>query len=210
VNANVKDLPGRRQVQYGEDVLWTLFEKTSGGEAMWEENYTGGKCMQCDYGEKPPVIPRLRVQTDPGIMVDVEPDNPGPGVILYHLSDIAVLDNNVLDAKDSGISVVGAADGLISGNNVKYLKDFSQGIDLESSTRLNILHSTISDCTSEGDTGHSFNDVTASRVSGNLMERNTYDFQFYSIGNFAPMMDIDGTNLADGRPIRYYEGKDHF
>ncbi len=148
--------------------------------------------------------------TGPGIMVYVEPDYPGPGVIIYHLSDIAVLDNEVSDSEEAGISVIGATDSLISGNKIKNMMEYSQGVDLESSTRLRVLHNTISDCSGEDATGLLMDGVTASTVSGNLMDRNTYNFAFYSTGNFTPMMDIDGTNLADGRPIRYYEGKEHF
>ncbi|MEI6841955.1 MAG: right-handed parallel beta-helix repeat-containing protein, partial [Methanomicrobiales archaeon] len=147
----------------------------------------------------------------PAITVNAPPDYSGTGVIMYHLSDIAVLDNNVFDSeKGTGIGVWGAMDSLISGNEVKNLKDYSSGIDLSDSTRINVSHNTISDCTGEDATGLSLYDVTASTVSGNQLDRNTYNFLFESAENFTPMMDIDSTNLADGRPIRYYEGMDNF
>ncbi|MCX6701432.1 MAG: right-handed parallel beta-helix repeat-containing protein, partial [Methanomicrobiales archaeon] len=146
-----------------------------------------------------------------GIMVNALPGSSGTGEDIYHLSDIAVQGNKVSDCEEGeGIIIWGAADGLISGNEVKDLVDYQSGISLETSTRIKVLNNTISDCAGEETVGLELYGVTASTVSGNKMDRNTYNFAFSSTGNLTPMMDIDGTNLADGRPIRYYEGMDHF
>ena len=146
-----------------------------------------------------------------GIFVNALPDTADTGEAMYHQSDIAILDNQVSDSEDGdGISVWWARDCLISGNKVKNLKDYQSGVYLEESTRIKVVNNTISDCTGEDTTGLELYGVTASTVSGNKMDRNTYNFAFSSSGNLSPRMDIDGTNLADGRPIRYYQGLDHF
>jgi parallel beta-helix repeat protein len=149
--------------------------------------------------------------TGSGIFLDALSDSSGTGEDIYHQSDIAVLDNKVSDCEEGvGIIVWGAADGMVSGNEVKNLKDYQSGIILEASTRFSVLNNTISDCAGEETVGLALYGMTSSKVSGNKMDRNTYNFQFETGGNLTPMMDIDGTNLADGRPVRYYEGMDHF
>ncbi|MEI6293057.1 MAG: NosD domain-containing protein, partial [Methanomicrobiales archaeon] len=146
-----------------------------------------------------------------GIMVDAIPEVLETGEVIHHLSGVAVQDNNVSDLEyGSGIVVFEARDGVISGNAIKNLHEYGSGIDLEDSTLFRVTDNTISDCNGEDMTGLSMYGVTSSVVSGNRMDRNTYNFQYESGRNFTPMMDIDGTNLADGRPIRYYEGMNHF
>ena len=191
------------------------------GVRIEHNTVTGGtiesSVIWSDESESTPTIHDILIQnnsvtnsTGPGIAVDVEPGSSGAGKFIYYLSDIAVLDNKVSDSEDSGIYVLGAKNSLISGNEVTGLKDYSVGIDLERSTRISVLHNTISDCTGEADIGLSLYEMTASTVSGNKMDRNVYNFEFYNTVNVTPMMNIDGTNLADGRPVRYYEGMDHF
>ena len=146
-----------------------------------------------------------------GITVEGLSDISDSGELIYHLSNVTIQDNRVSDCEENfGIFVNGAADGQVSGNQVKNMQDFQAGMGIFSATRFKVLNNTISDCTGEDMFGLYLYRITASTVSGNLMDRNTYNFYYDNSENFTPMMDIDGTNLADGRPIRYYEGMDHF
>ncbi|MEI7433704.1 MAG: NosD domain-containing protein [Methanomicrobiales archaeon] len=146
-----------------------------------------------------------------GIFLESLPEYTGTGGNIYRMSDIAILDNRISDSQDgTGIFVGMASDGLISGNTVKNQKEYEAGIGLDTLTRFSVLGNTISDCTGDDMIGLSLWGVTSSKVSGNRMDRNTYNFRYVTGENQTPMMDIDGTNLADGRPIRYYEGMDHF
>jgi PKD repeat protein/nitrous oxidase accessory protein NosD len=146
-----------------------------------------------------------------GIVVGAIPEYTETEELIYHLSDVAVQDNNISDLTEgSGIMVFEAGNGVISGNVVKNLHEYGSGIDLEASTRFRVTDNTISDCKGEDMTGLAIYGVTSSVVSGNRMDRNTYNFQYENGRNLTPMMDIDATNLADGRPIRYYEGMSHF
>jgi PKD repeat protein len=183
---------------------------TGGGiesSVTWPENETSTPYIR-DIIIKNNMISGL---SSTGIVLEALPEYTETGELIYHLSGVVVQDNNVSDlAEGSGIVVFEATDGVVSGNVVRNLHEYGSGIDLEGATRFRVTDNTISDCKGEDMIGLSLYGITSSVVSGNMMDRNTYNFQFENGRNLTPMMDIDATNLADGRPIRYYEDMSHF
>ena len=70
---------------------------------------------------------------------------------------------------------------------------------------LEIMGNRATDCR---EVGMALYDITDSVLRGNVMERNPYNFYYVPIyTDDLPNMTIDATNLVDGRPILYYEGK---
>ncbi len=110
-----------------------------------------------------------------------------------------------------GIRVAGAH-GSVLRENVVRNSDLQVGIVLErvdyeseSPDEIEMVENRVTNTTG---LGMGLDEITGSVLRGNVMEQNRYSFNYYPpYTDAAPSMTIDETNLVDGRPILYYEGK---
>lgn len=143
-----------------------------------------------------------------GIAIEGFPDTTEPEEMVLRQSDFVIKDNRVSSCSGGGIYVTLIETGEISGNEVTGVLDWGEGLYIGECSGFIVEDNIISDCKGEDMTGLMLNEVTASMLSGNLLNGNTYSFGFQSLQHPVPMLTIDDTNLADGKPIRYYEGVD--
>jgi|GEM_PF-1090615 len=126
---------------------------------------------------------------------------------LYDRLNVTVTDNTVSGWEISyGIHVSWAQGGTIAGNTVENGFGGMAGLRLGQSDGFEVTGNTVRNCVGGRQVvGLDIAEVKNSVVTGNILSENQMNFAYTPGGESTPNMTIAATNLADGRPIYYYE-----
>jgi parallel beta-helix repeat protein len=130
----------------------------------------------------------------------------------YHRHNVTVERNTITDyTTRQGIEVAWAQSGSILHNVVNNGLGGFAGLRLAYATGFSFINNTVTNVTGGSQVvGIDLSEVKETVVSQNTMTGNQMNFAYTPGGELTPHMTIDTTNIADGRSIYYYEGRENF